>query len=225
MRRRVLPIVVGTGLAAGIVAVLWGILGGPPARLLFRYGLPPAGGPTGRVVRIEGVEFLEFEPGYCRVGSHEGCDRGDFAGRVSSWLGLSWGTTPSHSGFDCPPRWVEIPHRFLIARKRITRGEYWRLHRPEGSVLRELEGTKLCMRRKAEDWCDRLAGRARRAVRLPDRRELEFVRGHLGPPATLERWELRRWIRYEREWIRDEPTELKERTFRPVSTALAPIRE
>ena len=52
-----------------ILAALWNVFDWPPPRLILKYGFPPAGGPTGRTMTIEGVEFVELKPGYFRMGS------------------------------------------------------------------------------------------------------------------------------------------------------------
>lgn len=61
-------------LLVGAIVALWSACDWPSVRLLATYGLPPAGGPTGRKRVIEGIEFLEISPGYVSSGSHHGCE-------------------------------------------------------------------------------------------------------------------------------------------------------
>ncbi len=51
-----------------LLAAAWLSLGRPPPGWVVRHGLPPAGGPTGRAVEIEGVRFVEIGPGFFRLG-------------------------------------------------------------------------------------------------------------------------------------------------------------
>ncbi len=51
-----------------VLAALWAAFDWPPPRMILKYGLPPTGGPTGRTMTIEGVEFVELKPGYFRLG-------------------------------------------------------------------------------------------------------------------------------------------------------------
>lgn len=60
MRRVLLPI----PLLLATAAVVWTALGWPPPLWIAEYGLPGSQGPTGRVARIEGIEFVEVPPGY-----------------------------------------------------------------------------------------------------------------------------------------------------------------
>ncbi len=120
----------------GILAVVWIICDWPPPRLILKYGLPPAGGPTGRRLTTEGIEFIELGPGYFRMGSHEGCTKGDCLGRVCAMMGLPWGATPDHSGDTCPPHFVEIGASFWLAKNELTNDQFRRFnhrHRPNSS--------------------------------------------------------------------------------------------
>lgn len=64
MSRKLAVAVPAILLLAGTVAVVWSGLNGPPPLWIVEYGLPGAQGPTGRVARIEGYEFLELRQGY-----------------------------------------------------------------------------------------------------------------------------------------------------------------
>ncbi len=118
MKRRLIIAVVVL-LLAGLVSVLWTALGWPPVRLVWKYGFPPSMAPTEETVKLEGVEFVRISPGYFRMGSHFLCEKGDLLGRLSSLLGLSWGTPPEHS-WECPPHWVKFAEGYWIARTEIT---------------------------------------------------------------------------------------------------------
>jgi hypothetical protein len=66
-KKRTVLIVGGLVLLLGFVAALWEINDWPPIGLILKYGFPPTGGPTGNTCVIEGVEFVELKPGYCRI--------------------------------------------------------------------------------------------------------------------------------------------------------------
>lgn len=51
-------------LLAATIAVAWTGLGRPPPHLVFRYGPPPGGSPTGREREIRGLRFVEISSGY-----------------------------------------------------------------------------------------------------------------------------------------------------------------
>jgi formylglycine-generating enzyme required for sulfatase activity len=105
------------------VCVAWKLLGLPQPGLVLKYGFPPTGGPTGRTLTVEGVEFVELRPGYCRMGSHFLCKEGDLLGRVCSTVGLPWGEQPEHQN-ECPLRWVKFADGFWIARTELTNEQY-----------------------------------------------------------------------------------------------------
>ncbi|MEN8148524.1 MAG: hypothetical protein ABFS86_01805 [Planctomycetota bacterium] len=188
----------------GVLTVVWRVREWPPPRLLLRYGLPSAAEPTGRVRVVEGIEFVEWGPGYRRVGSHEGCLRGDLPGRVSSWLGLPWGEPPDHRGRTCPPTWVDVPYRFCIARRSLTAGQYWRLVSPERRIRSGLETEKELFRRNAQDFVARLCTESGERVRLPRRQELIFS-GWGARTPYLAPWSPRFTPRHANEWYLEIP--------------------
>ena len=63
-RKRLILTTVVLLFLAGILVVTWEICDWPPPRLILKYGLPPAGGPTGRKLTVEGIEFIELSAGY-----------------------------------------------------------------------------------------------------------------------------------------------------------------
>ena len=62
--KRVLLVLLG-----GVSTITWTLMGLPPIRYVFRYGLAPGCEPTGREMTIEGIEFVEIGPGIFRMGS------------------------------------------------------------------------------------------------------------------------------------------------------------
>ncbi len=82
---------------------------------------------------VEGVTFLELEPRYSFLGSHFRCTRGDVLSRFGGrfwlhWGGIhiDWGKPAEHDGRECPPRWVEGPPVFWMARTELTNSQFER---------------------------------------------------------------------------------------------------
>ena len=101
-RRKILVLTAAIVLVALLAATLWwALLGAPPPALMLEYGLPPAGGPTGRTLHVEGMEFVELSRGYYLMGSGELC-----AG-ISRKLVALEAEQPSH--------WVEIVSPFWVS--------------------------------------------------------------------------------------------------------------
>jgi formylglycine-generating enzyme required for sulfatase activity len=161
-----------------VLAALWNVLDWPPPRLILKYGFPPTGGPTGRTMTIEGVEFVELKPGYFRMGSHYYCEEGDLLGRICTTLHFPWGRKPSHDSQECPPHWVEIRRPFWIARTEITEEQYRRFdptrqyannakRRPMAEVSWE----------QARAYCEWLDVRGSLHVTLPSEAEWEYSCG------------------------------------------------
>ena len=100
--------------------------GGVPGMLVLRYGLPPAGGATGRTVTVEGIEFVELREGFFRMGSHFLCRPGELLGAIGALLHRPWGDPGLHAAGECPPCWVEMRHRFWIARREVTCEQFLR---------------------------------------------------------------------------------------------------
>ncbi len=117
-------------LLVALVSAVWNLCDQPPPRLILKYGFPPTGGPTGRTMTIEGVEFVELKPGYFRMGSHFLCEQGDSLGRICAVLHLPWGKHPRHDSKECPQRWTEIGRGFWIARTELTVQQYTRFRSP-----------------------------------------------------------------------------------------------
>ena len=113
-RRRLIIAVVVLLLLAGVTAAVWKALDWPPPRLILEYGLPPAGGPTGRTKTIDGIEFLEVSEGYYHLTRRIWYDRGDLLGRVGAKIGVAWGTPPKRGPWL--DEWVEFPGPIWISR-------------------------------------------------------------------------------------------------------------
>jgi formylglycine-generating enzyme required for sulfatase activity len=157
-----------------LLAALWAGFDWPPAPLILRYGFPPTGGPTGRTMTIEGVEFVELKPGYFRMGSHFLCSKGNLLGRISAVLGLTLGEHPTHYSRECPPHWVEIDGAFWIGRTEVTNLQYERF---EPQHEREWPGDEEPVTSvtidDAEAYCKWLAGRSELLVSLPSEAQWE----------------------------------------------------
>ena len=124
-------------LLAGILTAAWHVTGWPPPWLVAKYGLPPAGGPTGRKLTVEGIEFIELSRGYYLMGSSYYIDRGfddssegDSLGRLAQRLGLPLGEQPFSYHMELPQRWIEISTPFWCAVTEVTRGQYRRSGAP-----------------------------------------------------------------------------------------------
>ena len=118
-RRLIIALVVLLALA-GATVIVWKALDWPPPRLLLKYGLPPAGGPTGRTEVVAGIEFVEVAPGYRYVDRHKaGCMKGDLVGRVFRGLGISLGDPGTHSHWRCR-YWTECPDTIWVSRSCVS---------------------------------------------------------------------------------------------------------
>ncbi len=174
MKRR--HVIAGAGLALLAVAAAWLALGRPPPGWVVRHGLPPAGGPTGRAVEIEGVRFLEIGPGFFRMGSEHGWDRGDLLGRLSALAGLSWGRPAEPPTDEMPVRWVEIRTAYWLAETEVTNAQYERF---DPAYERDWPGdddpVTGVMWDEAQAYCDWLSTRGSLRVRLPSEAEWEFA--------------------------------------------------
>jgi len=153
----------------------------PPPHLVLKYGLSPAGGPTGRTLTVGGIEFVELSAGYVRAGSHSLCDqipKSEASDLVSRLIERIW-PPRLHSGW-CPPRWIEIGRAFWIARTEVTNAQFHEFNRrarhfplstrPNGPVM----GLSV---ERARLFCFWLQSRAESEVRvrLPDRFEWEYA--------------------------------------------------
>ncbi len=167
------------GLVIAIVlaaVAAWLSLGRPPPGWVVRHGLPPAGGPTGRAVEIEGVRFVEIGRGFFRMGSEYGWDRGDLLGRLSALAGLSWGRRADPPTDEMPVRWVEIREAYWLAETEVTNAQYERFDPKherdwpgDDDPVTDLDWDE------ARAYCDWLTTRGTLRVRLPSEAEWEYA--------------------------------------------------
>ncbi len=155
-------------------ALTWVALDLPPPRLVLAHGFPPAGGPTGRRMEVEGVTFVEIGTGYFRMGSWFSCQRGDALGRVCQAFGLPWGKQPQESGDEVPVRWVEIRQPYWIAETEVTNAQYERFDpEHERDWPEDDDPATRVSWDDARAYCDWLAKRCGLPVRLPSEAEWE----------------------------------------------------
>jgi len=160
-------------LGLGLTAT-WLICDWPPPRLILKYGLPPAGGPTGRRLTVEGIEFIEIESGYSRIGSHANCVRGDTLGELGESFGLPWGKKPLHAALShrCP-KWVEFPRNFFLANRELSVTEFrqafprWQPDYPPPDSLRDDYPVCSVAWKDAAAYCDWLSRASGFTSRLP----------------------------------------------------------
>jgi len=177
-QKRTVLILAALALLVGITVIVWEVADWPPVRLILKYGFPPTGGPTGNKRTIEGIEFVELKPGYCRVGSHFLCERGDLLGRVTALIGLSWGKPPDHRGSECPMLWIEIEKPLWIAKTEVTRAQFLRFSpRHHGARLTDDDERPITTvpHHLAVEFCQWLSEHSNAPVRLPHRAEWEYA--------------------------------------------------
>ncbi len=168
-------------ITGGVHMLLWGILAAvwvgcdwPPPRLILKYGFPPAGGPTGRRLTVEGIEFIELRPAYIQMGSHYLCNKGDALGRVSALFGLGWGSSPCHAQTECPKQWREIDYCIWLAATELTEEQYSVSGKRAQAPRKEHPVTEVNWH-AAADFCSRLASMTGFNASLPSEREWEYA--------------------------------------------------
>jgi len=162
-------------LLGGIFTVVCLICDWPPPRLILEYGFPPVGGPTGRRLTIESVEFLELSPGYFRMGSDAMNYRGSCSGRLCDFLGLPSEDKPVPSN-EMPLRWIEFPRPHWISRTEITNLSYERFdpkHARGSSSNGDPEPVVNVSWLEASEFCQWLTRNCGNCVRLPTEAEWE----------------------------------------------------
>jgi len=125
-RKRLIVTTVFLLVLAGTLFVTWHACDWPPLRLILKYGLPPAGGPTGRRTMIEGIEFVELSPGVYRRGCDSEADVQGVFRRILSALGVGSSRNRTLLPHE-PSSWVEIEQHFWISSTEIPQGIYMRL--------------------------------------------------------------------------------------------------
>ncbi len=117
-----------------ILAAFWIAFDWPPPRLILKYGLPPAGGPTGRRLTVEGIQFIELQPGYFQTEASQQWTKPSLLDEIGVKLGLS-----SEEPYWSEPRWtdgdyVEVANGFWISKTEVTRSQcYGASRRSTGS--------------------------------------------------------------------------------------------
>ncbi len=172
MRKRRLLTVFALVLIGGSLAVVWMALDWPPPRLLLKYGLPPAGGPTGSTVRIAGMKFVEIQPGYCKVSSDWSCRHDDrlFPALKSLLVALRLRDAPYR--VSPKPYWAEIPRGFWLQERTLPPAVYEQCLSDLGEDLEVLTGAVVWELRPTalSTWLSRKLGARFR-------------------PPTIEEWE------------------------------------
>jgi hypothetical protein len=199
--RRILKILAAILLLAGATVLTWKLLDWPSPRLLLTYGLPPAGGATGRTKEIVGIEFVEVAPGYVWADAHGlRCTPGDWIGRLGAPVGISIGDAPVHDPDPC--RWWQVYDRPMwISRYSVSWLAALDAARRSGARRWASAGSH-------EDVVAMLDARLTGSFRLPTKLEAEFawrsgaieLPPHLyqfgpQPDAATERLLLRTWKR------------------------------
>ncbi len=161
-------LLLGAILTAVFVGCDW-----PPPRLILKYGFPPAGGPTGEVVVIEGIEFVVIEPGYYQMGSHVDCKHGGFLARAARWVGLSQEDESNRVSHECPPHWVEFGSGFGISMTEISNEQYWRFDPDHAASESANHPVTNVSPQQARRYCEWLSAQSGRHVRLPSEAEWE----------------------------------------------------
>jgi hypothetical protein len=179
MKKKLL-IAVGVLMLLGFaLTATWMICDWPPPRLILKYGLPPAGGATGRTMELGGIKFVKLEPGYYRMNSHYGCEDADLLGRICSSIGLPWGRQPDEVANDCRLSWVEIDRPLWIAAEPVSAADFGQLGmKDEPAAVSFLQ---------AEEFCERLALATSLCVRLPREAEWEYAMYAGAQPSCRQR--------------------------------------
>ncbi len=162
-----------------ILTAVWVGCDWPPPRLILNYGLPPAGGPTGRRLTVEGIEFIELRPGYFRMGSGsvKGTER--LTRLLADVFRIVQGEPATDSG-EPPGGWTEIPASIWMSRTEITVDLYARFdgeHTPLLSPGRPSVGSRPVSGvswLESVAYCSWLAERTGLDARLPWEREWEY---------------------------------------------------
>ena len=175
MKRRLLITGIVVLLLTAMMTVIWLILEWPSPNLVLKYGFPPTGGPTGRTLTTEGVEFVEIGPGCFLMGSDSNGEPGDFLGGLCYPFGLPWGDQPNPSN-EMPVHWVDFRRGFWIARTEVTNAQYGRFKpgHDRGPMTRDdLHPAAYVSWEDAKRYCTWLSDRSGRSIRLPSEAEWE----------------------------------------------------
>ena len=165
-RKRLIVIAVVLFLIGGAVAITWEVCDWPPVRLILKYGLPPAGGLTGRIRSGPGGrEYVEVLDGYCRAFRPVCDDPGDALGRLCARLGIPFGRQPEY-GDAYRRQWVQVKRSFWVATEPI----------PANVACKELPSKS--DRHIFAPFLRRLTAEGKGRVRLPSEGELFVAAAH-----------------------------------------------
>ncbi len=173
--KRLFLMVVVVLLLSGIGIVAWTVSGLPPVRMVWSYGLSYQPEPTGEVLPIGGIEFVEIGPGCFRMGSNQGAEGGDFLGRWCARFGLPWGDQPKPSN-EMPVHWAEFPRGFFIAETEVTNAQYEAFdpkHERSEYSLGDSDPVVDVSWEDAKKYCAWLSKQSGQAIRLPSESEWE----------------------------------------------------
>lgn len=160
---------------SGISIVAWTVFDLPPVFMVENYGLSYGPEPTGEMIAIGGVEFVEIGPGCFRMGSNTAAEGGDFLGRWCARLGLPWGNQPAPSN-EMPVHWVEFPQGFWIAKTEVTNKQYEAFapgHERGEYSAGDQDPVVDVSWQEAKNYCTWLSEKSGRAVRLLSESEWE----------------------------------------------------
>ena len=158
-------------LGLGLTAT-WLICDWPPPRLILKYGLPPAGGPTGRSLTIERLRFVEIEPGYFYAEPEHFVSAEGLISRALRSFGLQVSGTAPFAG------WTEIDHHLWVLRTEVSTDDFLRF---VPQARQRFSGSSHCGRAISATWrechvfCDALSSRIGVISRLPKLVERRFV--------------------------------------------------
>jgi formylglycine-generating enzyme required for sulfatase activity len=161
-------------LLGAILTVVWVACDWPPPRLILKYGFPPAGGPTGRRLTVEGVRFIELRPGYVRVALRGHGDPESLLAKVRRSLGLACEERSKRNRINRRCTWTELPIRVWFAETEVTESQYLRIG-PRRGVSASHRAVSNVSWEDATQFCSRLRIVSALNIRLPTEEEWEYA--------------------------------------------------
>jgi formylglycine-generating enzyme required for sulfatase activity len=123
-RRRALLTCAALLLLFALMTLVWAALDWPPLRLVLAYGLPPAGGPTGRITEAHGMQFVELGPGYFHASDTSDLTAPSFTERLLRIFSSRTDAPHPDKRSDRLARWIEVDSPIYIARTELTHAQY-----------------------------------------------------------------------------------------------------